>query len=127
MRLGRPEGAAGSVYVPVVFHNDGPRCELDGHPGMDATGPAGTLSAARNGLSSTGSAIVRRVVLERGGDASALVRASNVPSGSATRCPDPFTCVLVTPPDLRRSTRLAVSLPACPGLTIGPVVPGTTG
>jgi hypothetical protein len=42
VHLGRSEGAAGTVYIAIVFTNTGSvRCTLRGYPGVSSYGPAG--------------------------------------------------------------------------------------
>jgi hypothetical protein len=107
-----------------VFHNAGrASCSLQGYPGVSGLGASGTpiVQAVRE----TGFP-ANVVVLAAGGEASAVVHAGAVPDGGAT-CPPDFAALRVTLPEETASTRLRVSLPACAGLTVRPVVAGAAG
>jgi hypothetical protein len=122
---GRQEGAAGSLYQAVVFRNTGRRgtCRMQGYPGvagLDASGRP--VATARH----TGGQPGPAVVLATGQSASVVVIASTVPGAGAT-CPPDYAGLRVTPPRQVAAVRLTVSLPACGGLRVGPIVPGVTG
>ena len=118
------DSGAGQRYVPIVFTNTGTAaCALRGYPGvagLNATGHQVTQAVRETGFT------ISTVTLASGGAASGLVHATVVPSGGAT-CPPDYAALLVTPPNLTVSVRVAVSLPACGGLTVRPVVAGTAG
>jgi hypothetical protein len=120
---GRSEGAAGHVYVPILFRaTGGEPCTLRGYPTIVAVDAAGDV-VARAGRAP--GPPVGTVVLRRGRVASALVAAVNVPGD--TPCPPEAVALLVTPPGARTAVRVPVRLPACAGMTVGPVVAGSTG
>ncbi len=83
--LGAAEGAAGSVFVPLVLTNVGGRtCELRGFPGVSyvagddghQVGPAAAMSGARGG----------EVVLRPGAAAAAQLQLVNVANFDAAVC-----------------------------------------
>jgi len=115
---------AGQRYLPIVFRNiTGRACTLYGYPGVAGLNAAGhQLAQARreSGWQTTG------IVLSPLGAASAIVQATVVPSGS-TVCPAPYASLLVTPPNTTSSVHLSASMPSCGGLTVRPVVTGTSG
>lgn len=109
----------------MIFTNTGASaCALYGYPGvagLDAAGHQLVQASRESGFALT------TVVLPPGGTASALVHAGDVPVGPATTCPADYAGLLVTPPNLTHSTRVSVTLPSCDGLTVRPVVAGSTG
>jgi hypothetical protein len=66
------------------------------------------------------------VTLAPGQSASAMVEGTDVPTGTATTCPG-YSTLLVTPPDTRQSTTLAIGLSGCSAIQIHPVVAGSSG
>ena len=96
--LGPAEGAAGSVYVPLVLTNVGGRtCELRGFPGVSyvagddghQVGPAAAMSGPRGG----------EVVLRPGAAAAAQLQLVNVANFDAAVCrPTPVRGLRVYPP-----------------------------
>lgn len=96
--LGPAEGAAGSVYVPLVLTNVGRRtCELRGFPGVSyvagadghQVGPAAAMSGPRGG----------EVVLKPGAAAAAQLQLVNVANFDAGVChPMPVRGLRVYPP-----------------------------
>jgi hypothetical protein len=118
------QGAAGSVYVPVVFQNIGTTtCTLGGFPGVAGTSASGgqQTQATRTSANPT------TITLTPNAFASSMVKGSDVPSGSATSCPPNYAGLLVTPPNDTQSQALTVSIPSCAGLTVSPVVAGSNG
>jgi Protein of unknown function (DUF4232) len=96
--LGAAEGAAGSVYVPLVLTNVGGRtCELRGFPGVSyvagddghQVGPAAAMSGPRGG----------EVVLKPGAAAAAQLQLVNIANFDAAVCrPTPVRGLRVYPP-----------------------------
>jgi uncharacterized protein DUF4232 len=96
--LGTPEGAAGSVVVPLVLTNVGSRtCELRGFPGVSyvagddghQVGPAAAMNGPRGG----------EVVLKPGAAAAAQLQLANVANFDAGVCqPTPVRGLRVYPP-----------------------------
>jgi len=121
---GRQEGAAGHQYRVVVFTNTAGRtCLLRGYPevaGLDAAGKVVARASRATGHPQPS------LVLHRGDAASAPVEGISVPSGTGT-CPPDYAALSVAPPGQPAATRLAVTLPACDGLSVRPVVAGVTG
>lgn len=121
---GRREGAAGHQYQVVVFTNSGERaCRLRGYPmvaGLDAAGTVVARARHEPGFPLT------TVALDPGESASALVSGVSVPTGTGPCAPD-YAALSVAPPHRGGATRLAVTLPACGGLWVRPVVAGVTG
>lgn len=125
--LGAGMGHSGAV---LVFTNtSGQACTLTGYPGVAGLDKAGNqvTQAERTLTGYLGHGYhVRPVRVPVGGHASALVEATSVPSGDATSCPT-YAALLVTPPNTTASKKVGVSLPGCGGLTVHPVVRGTSG
>lgn len=96
--LGPEQGAAGSVYAPLVLTNVGPRaCELRGFPGVSyvagddghQVGPAAVMEGARGA----------EVVLKPGTAAAAQLRLVNVANFDPAVCrPTPVRGLRVYPP-----------------------------
>lgn len=116
-------------------------CTLQGYPGVAGLNAAGeqvaqasrTPSGYMGGLL-PGASGPAEVTLAPGQAASAVVEGTDTPQGSQP-CPT-YPSLLVTPPDLTRSVRVAVTgsggsssggLAGCSALEIHPVVPGTSG
>ena len=120
-----PVGAgAGQRYLPLVFTNVGVvTCTLYGYPGV-----AGLNSAALQVVQARREPgwTTATITLGPGHSVSSLVHASVVPIGSIS-CPADYAALLVTPPNTTSSVRVPVSLPSCGGLTVRPVVTGTSG
>jgi hypothetical protein len=121
---GQGGAAAGSVYLPVVFLNRGTTtCTLHGYPGVAGLDAAGhQLTQAVREPMTAGT-----ITLTPGQSASALVHAGDIPIGTATSCPADYAGLLVTPPNTTTSIHLTAKLPSCDGLSVRPVVAGTTG
>lgn len=96
--LGQEDGAAGSVYAPLVLTNSGTRtCELRGFPGVSyvagdnghQVGPAAAMDGPRGG----------EVVLKPGAAAAAQLQLVNVANFDAAACqPTPVRGLRVYPP-----------------------------
>ncbi len=113
--------------VPILFKNISSRtCVLQGYPGVAGLNAAGqqVTQAVRTPFTHVGAPSA--ISLAPGQTASAPVQGSDVPVGSATTCTS-YPALLVTPPNETHSQRLAVTLPGCNGLRVGPVVAGTAG
>lgn len=89
---------------------------------MAGTNAAGTqiIQAARQGPSG------HTITLAPGAAASSLVSGVDVPTGTATSCPN-LAGLVVTPPNTTVSVHLATTLPSCPGLSVTTLVPGSSG
>jgi hypothetical protein len=124
---GQGSGAAGTIYATLLFRNTGSRtCELQGYPGvagLNAAGQQVTQAVRTPDPQGRGTAAV---TLSPGTTVSAAVSGSDVPTGTATSC-GTYASLLVTPPGETHSTVVTVSLPACSGLKVYPVVAGTGG
>ena len=122
------EGAAGTVSLVLVFQNASSKtCTLHGYPGASLTDQNGKdlLDATR--VLPDGLAKAPVVVLAPGAQATALLLWSDVPTGSGCAVQNPAN-LLVTPPNTRQSTQLAVPAGAqvCSGFRIRPVLSGVT-
>lgn len=121
--VGAADGAAGTVYRTIVFRNGSAiACTLQGYPGVSAADAAGmAVVDAKRDTSDPAT----RVVLGPGASAHAVLRARNVPAGSAA-C-DTYPQLLVTPPDSRRTSTLPVAVTPCERVfLVGPVARGAT-
>ena len=116
--------AAGQRYLPLTFTNVSTvTCTLFGYPGVAGLNSAGLqVAQARREPGLTRATIT----LAPGATASALVHATVVSAGTPT-CPPDYAALLVTAPNTRVSVRVAVMLPACGGLSVRPVVAGSSG
>ena len=124
--------ATGHEGVVLLFRNTGSTpCTIYGFPGAAGLDngkqvlqaqrtPSGYLGGLRPGRSAP------VVTLAAGDTASAMLEGSDVPRGTQTSCPT-LTALLVTPPNTTTSVHLDIAPPACGGLQVHPVVPGTTG
>jgi len=115
---------AGQRYLPLTFINVSTlTCTLFGYPGVAGLSSAGVqVTQARRQTGMTRATIT----LAPGAMASALVQATVVPTGT-TSCPPDYAALLVTAPNTRVSVRVAATLPACGGLSVRPVVAGSSG
>jgi Domain of unknown function (DUF4232) len=129
---GMGSGAAGTIGQVILFENSGTTtCLLHGFPGVAGLDNNGNQIAQAtrevNNAPFTGSAAsLPTVQLTPGNTASATVLSSDVPTGNATSCVT-YAALLVTPPNATQSVHLAVKMPGCAGLRVGPVYSGTTG
>jgi hypothetical protein len=132
VRLGRSEGAAGTIDVPIIFTNTGSvRCTLRGFPGVSSFGAPGDrqIGAPARRLP----VVVRTVVLAPHASASAIYGQAQALNYPKTRChPRAASGLRVYPPNqtharLLRSKHLACSSTGVGDSSIGTVVPGTTG
>jgi hypothetical protein len=112
VRLGRGEGAAGTVFIPIVFTNTGPvSCTLRGYPGVSSVDVKGRqIGAPAKRLPQR----VTTVVLAPRGSARAvfgLTQALNFPKA---RCrPVTARALRIYPPNETRSRILALRHLAC--------------
>ena len=125
------QGAAGHISIVLVFQNtSGHRCSLYGFPGASLVGPDGKdlLDATRD---RAGLSAIPTVVLDAGGQASAVLEWSDVTNSS-----EPGGCavqkaanLMVTPPNFTQSTELTLGAgtEVCSGFAIHPVVKGVAG
>ncbi|HEU5033200.1 MAG TPA: DUF4232 domain-containing protein [Mycobacteriales bacterium] len=134
VRLGPAEGAAGSVYAPLVFTNTGTaRCRLSGYPGVSYVAPG---NGHQVGAAATRSAQhpAQAVVLAPGGHAAAVVQMVNVMNYPDRRCrPTATSGLRVYPPGNTAATYVAFGRDrsACSTgvaqLSVEAVVAGTSG
>jgi hypothetical protein len=127
---GQGQGAAGTISVVLTFQNvSGHRCSLYGYPGASIVGPAGEdlLDAKRT---RTGSDAMPTVVLDAGGQASAVlqwsdVQTSAVPGGCAVQN---AVNLMVTPPNFTQSTTFSLGkgTEVCSGFEIHQVLTGVS-
>jgi hypothetical protein len=131
VRIGPGEGAAGTIFYPIVFTNSGPvRCTLRGYPGVSSVDAAGRQIGAPADREPPTTATT--VVLAPGGSASAVygqAQALNYPK--ATCHPVTARALRVYAPNETRSRILALKHLACSlhvagASTIRRVKPGTT-
>jgi hypothetical protein len=128
VRLGRSEGAAGTIYVPIVFTNTGRvRCTLRGFPGVSSVDRAGHQigSPARwVGARAT------TVALAPHGSASATYGQAQALNFPRSRChPVSASGLRVYPPNQTHARRLISKHLACSSTRVGDstvrtVVPG---
>lgn len=128
--LGRSRAASGHVAVAIGFRNlSSSACSLSGYPGVAALDGQGRQveQAVRSASGFLGgSYTVRTVTVPVGGDASALVEGTDVPTGTKTACTT-FAGLLATAPGQTRSHVLRLSFPGCSPIQVHPVVSGADG
>jgi hypothetical protein len=134
VRLGSGQGAAGSVYAPLVFTNTGrSSCRMTGYPGVSYVAPGSGhqvgAAAARNDQHPA-----RTVTLAPGGHAAAVVQFVNHFNYPRQRCrPAAVSGLRVYPPNNAAATYVAFGADrtACSSqvsqLTVQAVVGGTSG
>jgi hypothetical protein len=121
--VGQSQGAAGHIYIPILFKNVGSTpCTMGGFPGVAATTSGGQQAVQATRTSATATTIT----VPPGSFASAMLVATDVPSGTATTCPT-YPGILVTPPNTAKSQALSVQVPGCSAPTISPVILGSAG
>lgn len=126
--VGRQGAGLGHNATVLLFRNESASmCTLRGYPGVTpyAHQERGT-PAKRTPRGYMGGAPVRTVPIAAGGVASALVEGTDVPTGGKRSCPT-YTSLAVTPPNLYRTSRLDVKIPACSRLLVHPVTKGKHG
>ena len=118
--LGTGDGAAGSVYRPLVFTNTGARtCALRGFPGVSyVTGDNGQqVGPAAQEVGDRGGA----VTLRPGGQATTTVQFAQVANFDAAVCrPTPVRGLRVYPPGDTASLFVAADGTGCAGTPPGP-------
>jgi len=100
--LGTPQGTAGSVYVPIVFANDGrSACTLYGFPGV-SLGKGPHVRQVGVAADRTSSPAPRLITIEPGGTANATLRVVDAGNYSHETCgPVATTWLKVYPPNQR--------------------------
>ena len=112
VRLGRSEGAAGTIFYPIIFTNSGPvRCTLTGYPGVSSVDAQGRqIGAPADRVPPSGSS----VVLAPGGSARAAygqAQALNYPKSTCR--PVTALALRIYPPNETRSRILRLKHLAC--------------
>jgi hypothetical protein len=124
VRLGRSAGAAGTIYVPIVFTNTGSvRCRLRGFPGVSSVDGAGRQigSPAR-----WVGAPPRTVALAPHRSASAIYGQAQALNFPRSRChPVSARGLRVYPPNQTRSRRVIWKHLACLSTRVGDSSVGT--
>jgi hypothetical protein len=132
VRLGAGNGAAGTIYFPIIFTNTGAvRCSLRGFPGVSSVDAGGRQigSPARWDASVR----VRTVVLAPHGSASVAYGQAEALNYPRSRChPVAARGLRVYPPNETRPRLLISKHLACASTRVGdssvrPVVPGVSG
>ncbi|WP_405160524.1 DUF4232 domain-containing protein [Nocardia sp. NBC_01499] len=110
--LGQPDGAAGSVYVPIVFTNTGTTpCSLSGYPGVSlATGSPPTPLGPEAEPDST-SATPQPVTLASADASHATLRYSQAGNYECDRTPAQY--LLIHPPNQSTSVTMPFTAEAC--------------
>ena len=130
--VGGQNGASMHVVFVVTARNASRQtCVTQGYPGvalLNATGrqieqAKRTREGFMGGLSS---GAPPRIVLHPGQRASARIEGFTINEATQKTCPH-SPAILFTLPDNRDSTRIRVSFPACAGVQVHPMLPGTTG
>lgn len=129
-RVGQSQGAAGSIYVDLVFTNiSGSTCTLFGYPGVSLAG--GTPATQLGSAATENPATPREVVtLAPGQESFALLRIVQAADFPSSRCgPEPATYLQIFPPNQTTPIYLAYTATACTKpvnlMTVDVVKPGT--
>jgi hypothetical protein len=127
-------GAAGTIEVTIALRNTSTAaCTLAGYPGLqllDASGAQLPTHVVRGGTYPFTGAAPSLVTMAPGGPAYVNLGYSDVPSGSATSCPEAVS-MWVTPPGAYDHLTVTVTLAPCAGGTVatspafGPGSPAT--
>jgi hypothetical protein len=132
VRIGRSDGAAGTIFYPIIFTNSGPvRCTLRGYPGVSSVDARGRQIGAAADRSPTTPA--RTVVLAPRGSATAVYGQAQALNYPRSRCrPVTARALRIYAPNETRSRILALRHLACSlrvagASTIRRVVAGVTG
>jgi Protein of unknown function (DUF4232) len=130
--VGAGTAGLGHVGEPLRFHNVGSAaCVLTGYPGVALIRSGGRqLQAKRTpngylGGLSAGSQASPVLEVRPGETVSALLEGTDSQGGSGGPCPS-YVALLVTPPNLRVSRRIARAFAVCEP-TVHPVVAGASG
>jgi hypothetical protein len=118
VHLGRSEGAAGTIYVPVVFTNTGSvRCTLRGYPGVSSYGETGReIGSPARRVPVT----VKSVVLAPRASASAVYGQAQALNYPRARChPVRASGLRVYPPNQTRARLLPSKHLACSSTGVG--------
>lgn len=106
-RLGRADGAAGSVYVPIILTNTGTTCAITGYPGVSLVRSGSQIGAAAE---RDDSASLTRIVLSTGRSATATLRVIQAGNFDATTCrPRRASAIRVYPPDQTTAIDIATT------------------
>ncbi len=106
-RLGRADGAAGSVYVPIVLTNTGSTCAIKGYPGVSLVRSGSQIGAAAERDASVSPT---RIVLAAGRSATATLRITQTGNFDTTTCqPRKATAIRVYPPDQTSAIDIATT------------------
>lgn len=118
LTMGEGEGAAGSIYTPLIFTNTGAvPCTLDGHPGVSFVDGAGNQigpSAERT----TGS--TPTVTLAPGGQAHATLQTHDAGFFGDECVPVQAARLKVYPPDETAFMTIDFGFAVCTGTIAGP-------
>jgi Protein of unknown function (DUF4232) len=113
VHLGPSDGAAGTIYYPIIFTNTGPlRCTLTGYPGVSSVDAQGRQIGAP--ADRVPPIPQRMVVLAPGGSASAVYGQAQALNYPRTKCrPVTARALRVYPPNETRSRIIALRHLAC--------------
>jgi Protein of unknown function (DUF4232) len=136
VRLGQSSGAAGTLYVAIVFTNRGSAsCSLRGYPGLSSVGGSDGHQIGAPATRQSAGRPITTVVLRPGGVASASYGQADALNFDKAVC-HPVTALglRVYPPNLTLARYLPMKHLACSstklpgnGSVISPVVRGPTG
>lgn len=115
--INKPNGAAGTIYYPVRFTNQGTRaCTLRGYPGISAVSGGGAQIG--NPASRSGNA-VKTVTIAPKKSASTMVGFAHTANFPAAKC-KPVTArgLRVIPPNQTKSVTLKRKFSACSGTSV---------
>lgn len=112
--LGTPQGTAGSVYVPIVFANDGQTaCTLYGFPGV-SLGKGARVKQVGLAADRISSPAPKLITVQPGGTANATLRVVDAGNYSHQTCgPVATTWLRVYPPNQRASLVIRYKTTGC--------------
>jgi hypothetical protein len=133
LSIGRSEGAAGTIYYPIVFRNtSGSTCALRGYPGVSSVGGDDGHQIGKSARRQSARR-ARTVVLRPGAAGSATYGQAQALNYPKARCrPVSARGLRVYPPNAFAARYLPLKHLACSSTAVGdslvgPVSPGTTG
>ncbi len=122
--LGHATTTPTHVNTPIIFTNVSKQaCSMVGYPVISATNTGHTVAASAGDLAG---GVAKKIGLEPGQSASAMLQAGSVPQGSQSTCRS-FNLLVVTPPHTKVSKQLTTTIPACPALVVSSIKPGSSG
>jgi len=115
LSLGTPDGAAGHVYLPLIFTNTGTTpCAVTGYPGVSFQTTASGGASVGNAATRQGTGTPATLTLQPGGKASATIDVTQAANFDPLQCvPTPVGGFRVYPPNQFASAFVPYATNAC--------------